>query len=71
MSDTVTLSADLVITIPRSVVEAQKWRPGQELTFIRQGGSVLIAAVPRRDELYGIARGADPSGYRDRDDPYR
>ena len=70
MSETVTLSTDFVITIPKSVIEAQKWRPGQELTFIRQGGSVMIVAVPNRDELYGIARGADPNGYRDRNDRY-
>ncbi len=70
MSDTVTLSPDLVVTIPKSVVEAQNWRPGQKLVFMVRHGGVMVVPVPSRDELFGIAKGADPTGYRDRDDRY-
>lgn len=30
----------------------------------------MLVPVPTLDELRGIARGADPTGYRDRNDRY-
>ena len=70
MSDIVTLSPDLILTIPKSLIEAQNWRPGQELVFMVRHGSVMVVPVPSRDALFSIAKGSDPTGYRDRDDRY-
>ncbi|MEO9149831.1 MAG: AbrB/MazE/SpoVT family DNA-binding domain-containing protein [Burkholderiaceae bacterium] len=66
MTDTAKLSTRFRIAIPKAVCE-QHWHAGQELAFIPKEGGVLIVAVPDFEQLAGIARGADPSGYRDRD----
>ena len=68
MADTATLSAKFQISIPKTVRDAQAWRAGEELVFIPKGKGVLLIAVPERDELRGLAAGADPKGYRDRSD---
>ncbi|WP_158818143.1 AbrB/MazE/SpoVT family DNA-binding domain-containing protein [Methylocapsa sp. S129] len=70
MVATATLSSKFQISIPKAVREAQAWQAGQVFVFIPKGGGVLLAPVPHRDALTGIAGGADPKGYRDRDDRY-
>jgi len=65
---TARLSSKFQIAIPKVVRAAQDWRPGQEFAFIPKGDGVLLMPVPRRDQLAGLARGADPQGYRDRAD---
>lgn len=70
MSATATLSSKFQISIPKSVREAQHWRAGQEFVFIAKGKGVLVMPVPTPEELAGIARGANASQYRDREDRY-
>lgn len=70
MADTAKLSSKFQISIPKSVREAQKWKAGQEFVFIPKGSGILVMPVPTLDELTGIAKGADPSNYRDRNDRY-
>lgn len=70
MSDTAKLSAKFQISIPKAVREAHKWKAGQEFAFIPKGTGVLLAPVPERDALVGLARGAKPDDYRDRKDRY-
>jgi AbrB family looped-hinge helix DNA binding protein len=70
MSDTATLSSKFQISIPKPVREEQGWQAGQELVFIPKGKGVLVMPVPKRERLRGIARGADPAGYRDRSDRF-
>jgi AbrB family looped-hinge helix DNA binding protein len=70
MANTATLSSKFQISIPKVVREANNWTAGQEFAFIPKGAGVLIVPVPTRDELRGIARGADPTNYRDRNDRY-
>jgi AbrB family looped-hinge helix DNA binding protein len=62
------ISSKFQISIPKEVREQQGWKPGQELVFIPKGKSVLIVPAGDFDSLRGIAKGADPEGYRDRDD---
>jgi hypothetical protein len=38
--------------------------------FIPKGKGVLVVPVPHRDALTGIAEGADPRDYRDRNDRF-
>ncbi len=70
MSDTATLSSKFQISIPKAVRVAQNWAPGQEFVFIPKGAGVLLVPVPTLEDLRGIAAGADPTGYRDRNDRY-
>jgi AbrB family looped-hinge helix DNA binding protein len=66
--DTATLSAKFQISIPKAIRAARHWRAGQVFAFIPKGQGVLLVPVPRREDLAGIARGANPTGYRDRTD---
>lgn len=70
MADTATLSSKFQISIPKAVREKQGWQPGQEFVFLPKGGGVMLVPVPTLDDLRGIAEGADPTGYRDRQDRY-
>ena len=67
---TSTLSSKYQVSIPKALRERLSWRPGQKLAFIAKADGLLMVAVPERQELVGIARGADPEGYRDRNDRY-
>ena len=68
MSDIATLSSKFQISIPKAVRDAQAWHAGEEFVFIPKGKGVLIMPVPSREEMRGIAKGANPQGYRDRID---
>ena len=68
MPETATLSAKYQISIPKAVRAAQHWEAGLTFAFIPKGTGVLLVPVPKRDALKGLARGASPSGYRDRTD---
>jgi AbrB family looped-hinge helix DNA binding protein len=70
MSDTATLSSKFQISIPKAVRTAHNWKAGQEFAFIPKGTGVLLVPVPERHELAGLAKGADPSDYRDRNDRF-
>ena len=70
MGHTATLSSKFQISIPKQVREKQGWKPGQKLAFVPQGQGYVLVPVPSFDELRGIAKGANPEGYRDRNDRY-
>ena len=70
MPNVAKLSAKHQISIPKTVREEQGWKAGQEFAFIPKGGGVLLVPVPKIEDLFGIMKGADPTGYRDRDDRY-
>jgi bifunctional DNA-binding transcriptional regulator/antitoxin component of YhaV-PrlF toxin-antitoxin module len=54
--------------MPKDVRIGQDWRAGQELVFIPKGKGVLLMPVPEIAELKGLAKGGNPSDYRDRED---
>ena len=68
MADTATLSAKFQISIPKTVRTARQWQAGQQFAFIPKGTGVLLVPVPDRADLAGIAKGANPEDYRDRND---
>jgi AbrB family looped-hinge helix DNA binding protein len=70
MPATTTLSSKFQITIPKAVREKQHWHGGQEFAFVPKGKGMLPMPVPTLKQLTGIARGACPENYRDRDDRY-
>jgi len=66
--DTAKLSAKFQISIPKAVRTARQWKPGQEFALIPKGEGLLLVPVPKPEALAGIARGANPEDYRDRQD---
>lgn len=68
MAQTATLSSKFQISIPKAVRDAQSWKAGQEFAFIPKGKGVLVVPVPDLADLRGMAAGANPEGYRDRQD---
>ena len=65
-----TLSRKFKISIPKQVRDEQHWEAGQEFVFIPKGKGVLLMPVPELSQLAGIAKGADASDYRGRQDRY-
>ncbi|MBK9351573.1 MAG: AbrB/MazE/SpoVT family DNA-binding domain-containing protein [Sulfuritalea sp.] len=70
MSATATLSSKFQISVPKAIRDDLHWEAGQEFVFIPQGQGVLLMPVPDLKQLAGLARGAKPEGYRDRQDRY-
>lgn len=65
---TTTLSSKFQISIPKAVRERQHWKAGQEFVFMPKGKGALMMPVPELEQLRGLAKGADPAAYRDRED---
>jgi bifunctional DNA-binding transcriptional regulator/antitoxin component of YhaV-PrlF toxin-antitoxin module len=63
-----TLSSKYKVSIPKDLCGRMGLRPGQKVAFIKNAAGVLMVRVPEREELAGMARGANPKGYRDRKD---
>jgi AbrB family looped-hinge helix DNA binding protein len=70
MTASATLSSKYQISIPKEVRERMGWKPGQKIAFIAKADGILLVPIPEREALAGIARGANPEGYRDRNDRY-
>jgi AbrB family looped-hinge helix DNA binding protein len=70
MSATSKLSSKYRLPIPKAVRERLGWRPGDKIAFINRIDRMAIVRVPKREELEGMARGADVDNYRDRNDRY-
>ena len=70
MPATATLSSKYQISIPKEVRSEMNWEAGQEFAFIRKGSGFTLVPVPKFEDLVGVAKGADPTGYRDRSDRY-
>ena len=63
-----TLSAKFQISIPKDVREEMGLKPGQKFEFLRIGRTLKLVPQPRMEDLFGIGRGANPIGYRERND---
>lgn len=70
MADTATLSTKYQISIPKAVRQVKGWKAGQEFAFLPKGTGVLLVPVPEASDLAGLAEGADPSQFRERDDRF-
>ena len=68
MPETATLSSKFQISIPKAIRATQHWEAGLTFAFIPKGSGVLLAPIPKRETLKGLAKGAKPANYRDRSD---
>ena len=64
------LSSKFQISIPKEVREQEGWKPGQRFVFLPTSGGFVLVPVPEVDDIFGIAKGADPTNYRDREDRF-
>lgn len=65
------ISSKYQVSIPKEIRDEMGWtKPGQEVVFIPKGKTLVMVPVRDFDSLRGLARGANPDGYRDRDDRY-
>lgn len=63
-----TLSAQFQLALPPDFCAARHWQPGQEFALVPKEHGVLITPALTRNDLAGLARGANPAHYRDRSD---
>jgi AbrB family looped-hinge helix DNA binding protein len=70
MTAAATLSSKYQVSIPKAIRDRMAWKPGQKIAFIARADGILMTPIPDRKDLAGIARGANPEGYRDRNDRY-
>jgi AbrB family looped-hinge helix DNA binding protein len=63
---TATLSSKFQISIPKEIREAMNLKAGQRLAFLRIGPTLKLVPVPKMEDLFGIAKGANTENYRDR-----
>lgn len=65
---TATLSSKFQLSLPKALREAMQLQPGQQFELIPMGSIIQLVPKTSIKELRGIARDANPSGYRDRKD---
>ena len=70
MPSTATLSSKYQISVPKAIRDDLHWAAGQEFVFIPKGKGVLLMPVPELEQLAGMAKGAQTTDYRDRQDRF-
>jgi len=69
--ETIKISRDFRIVIPKKIREALKLLPGQKLRIYLVDGSIHISSRSSIESLRGIAKGMQwKDSYRDRNDRY-
>ncbi len=63
-----TVSSKYQVVIPKEIRERTGLRPGQKLSVIATGAVIQLVPVPTLQELRGIARGADATAVREKED---
>ncbi|OWQ91519.1 hypothetical protein CDN99_10270 [Roseateles aquatilis] len=66
----ITISPENHIDLPQEIHEHFRWEAGQELLVIRRETGVFLCPPTTREEMHGIARGANTDTYRDGRDRY-
>lgn len=55
-----TLSSKFQLSIPKDIREAMHLKPGQQMSFLRVGKSLRLVPVMKLEDLFGLAKGAEP-----------
>ena len=65
---TATLSSKFQFSVPKAVRESMDLQPGQQFELIPMGSILQLVPKTSIKDMRGIARGANPTHYRDRTD---
>lgn len=65
---TATLSSKFQLSVPKTVREAMQLQPGQQFEMIPMGSILQLVPKTSIKDLRGVARGTNPTKYRDRKD---
>jgi AbrB family looped-hinge helix DNA binding protein len=65
---TATLSSKYQLSLPKALREAMQLQPGQQFELIPMGDIIQMVPKISIQSLRGLARGANPDGYRDREE---
>lgn len=65
-----TISSKFQVLIPKQTRERLQLKPKQKLTVVEKDGMIILIPQTGLDDLRGIARGADVSGYREKKDRF-
>ena len=63
-----TISSKFQVVIPAPIRKAAGLKPHQKLQVFEKGGIVYMVPLQTLEELRGVAKGCDVSGYRDKTD---
>jgi len=63
-----TVSSKYQVVIPKEIRERTGIKPGQKFSVIATATGIHLVRVPTLEELRGIARGANTSGLREKED---
>ena len=66
--NTATLSSKYQLAIPKAVREVLDLEAGQKFTIVIKGRIIELVPVRSMEKMRGIFKGANPDGYRDRED---
>jgi bifunctional DNA-binding transcriptional regulator/antitoxin component of YhaV-PrlF toxin-antitoxin module len=64
--NTVLVDQDGRVILPAHIREMTGVKPGQHLVAVPVGRTIVLTPEVKPSDLRGLARGADPTGYRDR-----
>ncbi len=70
MGATAKIAPDHTIEIPERLRGEAGWQPGQEVMLTLNRDNPTPVALHPLDAVRGIAKGANPENYRDRNDRY-
>jgi len=65
-----TLSSKFQLAIPKAIRDELGLHAGQKFSIIPKGKVIELVPLLSLDEARGLLKGADPTGYRDREDRY-
>ena len=65
---TATVSSKFQLSLPKALREAMNIQPGQQFELIPMGSIIQLVPKTSIKELRGVARGANPTHFRDRTD---
>jgi AbrB family looped-hinge helix DNA binding protein len=66
--ESVTISPKYQIVIPAKIRKELDLKPGQKVAIQRDGKQLKLTPVPTIEEMFGIAKGIDTSGLREKED---
>ncbi|MEB4589463.1 AbrB/MazE/SpoVT family DNA-binding domain-containing protein [Candidatus Thiothrix sp. Deng01] len=67
---TATLSSKYQLAIPKAIREQMNLQAGQQFTVLAKGNTIELVPIRSLQSMRGLLKGANPAGYRDRQDRF-